>query len=150
MSTSQNLKASLTKPAITQQTITQCNNSFKVFLRASDKKSLKTWQSRCMTRWRKRQLVLLPLNTLSTPCTSNQQGTPLLDLTSKQTGKHKDNTSKVTKANNLNDKGLARLPSTPLLPQDHGTINQSQWTSIEWERQGGTGEDEGEGRKEGM
>ena len=84
------------------------------------------------------------------PCTSNLPETHPPNPISKQIGKCKVNVSKVTKANNLGNKGLARLLSTPLPPQGHGTINQSQWTSIEREFQGGTGEDEGEGRKGGM
>ena len=75
---------------------------------------------------------------------------PPLNPTSKQTGKHGDNASKVTRVNNLSIKDLARPLLTPLQCQDHGTINQFQWISIELEHQGGTGEDEEEAHKEGM
>ena len=83
-------------------------------------------------------------------CTSNLPETPLLDPTSKQTGKREGNTSKATKANSLNDKDLARPLSIPPLHWDHGTINQFQWTSIEPEHQEGTGEDVEEVHKEEM
>ena len=69
---------------------------------------------------------------------------PLLDLTSKQIGKHKDNVFQTIKANSLSDKGLARPLSTPLLHQSHGTINQFQWILIEPEHQEEIGEAEEE------
>ena len=75
---------------------------------------------------------------------------PLLNPTSKQTGKHEDNASKATKVNNLSIKGLARPLSIPLQCRDHGTINQFQWILIELGHQGGTGEDEEEAHREGM
>ena len=82
--------------------------------------------------------------------TSNLPKMPLLDPTSKQTGKCKGNASKTTKANNLNDKDLAR-PLSILPPhQDHGTINQFQWILIEPKHHKGIGEDEGEVHKEEM
>ena len=75
---------------------------------------------------------------------------PFLDPTFKQIGKHEDNASKATRANNLSDKGSARPLSTPLQHQDCGTINQFQWILIKLGRQGGTGEDEEEAHREGM
>ena len=73
---------------------------------------------------------------------------PPLNPTSKQTGKHKGNAFKATKANSLNDKDLARPLSIPPLHQDHGTINQFRWILIEPEHHKGIGEDEGEVHKE--
>ena len=83
-------------------------------------------------------------------CTNNPLGTPPLDPTSKQTGRPEDNTHRAIKANNHNDKDLAK-PLLTLPPhQDHGITNQSQWTLTKRGHQGGTGEDEGEVCKEGM
>ena len=76
------------------------------------------------------------------PCISNLLGTPLLDPASKQTGNHEDNASRVTKANHLNIKDLARHPSTPPPHQDPGITNQFQWISIKLECQEETGEGE--------
>ena len=75
---------------------------------------------------------------------------PLLDPTSKQIGKCKDNASKATKVNNPSVKGSARPLSTPLWCRDCGTTNQFQWISIKPGHQGGTGEDEEGAHKEGM
>ena len=75
---------------------------------------------------------------------------PLLNLTSKQTGKCKDNAFKTTKANNLSNKDLAR-PLSILPPyQDHGIINQFQWILIEPEHWEETGEEGEEAHKEEM
>ena len=70
--------------------------------------------------------------------------------TFRRTGKPEDNVSKAIKASSCNDKGLARPLSTPLQHRGHGTINQSQWTSIELERRKEIGEDEEEVHREGM
>ena len=72
---------------------------------------------------------------------------PLPDPTSRQTGNHKDSISRALKANNPNDKDLARLPSTQPWRQDHGIINQSLWILIEPEHQEGTGEAEDKARR---
>ena len=150
MSISPNLKASLMKLATTQWTTTWCSNSFKASPRVSGKKSSKTQPSKCTTRWRRKQLVSPPPNALSTLCTNSPSETPLLDPTSKQTGNHKGNASRVPKANNLSDKDLARLPSTLPWHQGHGIINQFQWILIKLECQEGTGEGKDEVCKGGM
>ena len=75
---------------------------------------------------------------------------PLLDPIFKQTGKHEDNVSRAVKANNLSNKGSAKLPLTPPPHQDPGTTNQSRWILTEPEHQGGIGGDEEEVPKEGM
>ena len=80
-------------------------------------------------------------------CTNNHLEAPLHDLISKQPGKHKDNASKATKANNPRDKGSAKPHSIPPPHQKHGIINQSQWTSTEPEHQEETGEAEEEAHR---
>ena len=82
--------------------------------------------------------------------TNNLPGTPLIDLTSKQIGKHEDNIFQTTRANSLSDKGSARPLSTPLPHQGHGTINQFQWILIEPERQEEIGEAKEEAHREEM
>ena len=82
-------------------------------------------------------------------CTSNPHET-LLGPTSRQTGKPEGNASKAIRANSHNNKVLARPLLTPLQHQDHGTINQSQWISIELECREEIGEDEEEVHREGM
>ena len=85
------------------------------------------------------------------PCTNNQLETPLLfDQTSRQTGKHEGNTSKATKINSNSDKVLDRPLTTPPQHQDHGTISQFPWISIELEHQEETGGGEEEVHKEEM
>ena len=75
---------------------------------------------------------------------------PLLNPTSKQTGKREGNAFKAIRTNCLKDKVSARPPSIPLPHWKHGTINQFQWISTEPGCQGGTGEDEEEAHKEEM
>ena len=150
MSTSLNSRASLMKLAITQQTPTWCNNSFKAFHKALDKRSLKIQWSRHMTKWKRKQSVLLPLNVSSMPYTNNPPGMPLLNSISKQTGKHEGNAPKAIKVNNHSIKGLARPLLIPLQHQDHGTINQFQWILTKPEHQGETGEGKEEDCKGGM
>ena len=70
--------------------------------------------------------------------------------TSQATGKLEDNASKAPQTHNHNDRGSDKPHSTLPLPQNHGTTNQSQWTSIEqgppWE----TGEAKVKDSHEGM
>ena len=84
------------------------------------------------------------------PYTSNLHEMLFPDLTSRQTGKHEDNAFKATRASSRSIKGLARPPSIPPQRRDRGTINQSQWISIELECREEIGGDEGEVCKEGM
>ena len=82
--------------------------------------------------------------------TNNLRETLLPGPTSRQIGKHRDNAFRATRANSHSVKGSVRPPSTLPQPQDHGTINQSQWISTKLERQEEIGEGEGEAHKEGM
>ena len=133
MSISLNLKALLTKLATTQQTPTPCSSSFRACLKVLDKKSLRTQQSRHMTKWRKRRSALLPLNASSTPCTNNCLGMPLLDPTSKQTGKCEGNVFKAIRTNNLKDKVLARPPfNSTTMPKAWN--NQPVPMDLDWTR----------------
>ena len=149
MSTSLNLRASLTKLATTQRTTTQCNNSFKVFLKASDRKFWKTQWLRHMTKWRRKPLVSQPPSVLSMLYINNRPEMSLLDPTSRPTGSCKDNASRTPKASHLNNKDLVRLPLTQLQRQGHGIINWFQWISIEPGHQEEIGEGEDEVHREG-
>ena len=149
MSISQNSKALLMKLVTTQQTITWCNNFSKASHRVLGKRSLKTQPLKHTTKWRRKQSALRPPNKSSMACTNNLLGMPCLNLVSRQIGRCEDNVPRTIKVNNLSDKGLTRLPSTPPPHWDHGIINQFWWILIEQEHQEEIGEGKGEVCKEG-
>ena len=79
------------------------------------------------------------------PCTNNHQGMPPKDPAFETPGKPKGNAFRTIKANNCKDKGLDKHHSTPLLPQNPGITNWSQWTLIGLGPQEETGKDEVKG-----
>ena len=136
------------KLVTTQWTRTLYNSSYKDCLKVSAKRSLRTLPLKPISKWNRRQSVSLHPNTSLMCCTNGLKEMLPNDQTSRIFGRHKDNASKTPQTHNHSDRGSDKPPSTPPLPQNPGTINPSQWTSIGQEHLEETGEDEKEDTQE--
>ena len=140
MSTSPNSKVLRMKQVTTQQTITPCSNSFKAFLKALDKRSLKTPQLKYISKWKRKWSTSWHLSISSMRYTNNNPKAPLHNPISNQPGRWEGSASRATRASSPRGKGLDKPHSIPPPHQRHGTTNQSQWTSIKLEHPEGIGE----------